>query len=58
MDRFKIYIGIKPFFIFAAAVLLACCGCFGNQDDGALQAQLTNDPASTDVITGATGTLG
>lgn len=58
MDKFKIYIGIKPLFIFAAAVLLACCGCFGNQDDGALQAQLTNDPASTDVITGSTGTLG
>lgn len=41
-----------------AALIFCCAGCFGNQDDGALQAQLKSDPAGSGVVAEGTSTLG
>ncbi len=48
----------KFFFIFSVVLLIALCGCFGNQDDGALQSQLNYDPLNSGVIKTGSGTLG
>ncbi len=39
------------------AVLVLAAGCFGNQDDGNLQSQLTYDPFNSGVIKIGSGTL-
>jgi hypothetical protein len=48
----------KAFFLFSVILLTALCGCFGNQDDGALQSQLNYDPLNSGVIKTGAGTLG
>ena len=51
-------VAAKAFFLFFTVLLMTLCGCFGNQDDGALQSQLNYDPLNSGVVKTGSGTLG